>query len=296
MHQRPTKGEVEPTDVGERLDDLERAQRLRCLATSFRSPVPRLVLTRTTMSIFNTIVERFRKESFLPTWLGIVVNPFYILRAGLAREIRAAAPLIQGKVLDIGCGSKPYESLFEQANHYVGLDVPVSGHVHADSHIDCFYDGKRLPFASDAFDAVVSFEVFEHVADLDGLLTEIHRVLKPQAVLLVSMPFSWNEHEVPYDFRRLTSFGMRALLQDSGFEVQGVNKTTTYFLTVCQMLIAYFYQYLFVRGRRVMARPLQVLVVFPMTLIALMVDWLLPSRDEYFCNTVAIARKKPVAS
>lgn len=39
--------------------------------------------------------------------------------------------------------------------------------------------GERLPFEDEEFDAAVSFLLLCVVDDLDGVLTEIHRVLKP---------------------------------------------------------------------------------------------------------------------
>ena len=106
------------------------------------------------------------------------------------------------RVLDFGCGSKPYENLFINIDEYVGCDIEVSGHDHLDSKIDYFFDGKNLPFIDDRFDSVVSFEVFEHIFNLPEILKEINRVTKTSGNILISVPFAWGEHEVPYDFAR----------------------------------------------------------------------------------------------
>lgn len=57
--------------------------------------------------------------------------------------------------------------------------------------IDVLYDGKTLPFADCSFDAVVSFEVFEHIRDVEAVVFEISRVTKPSGELLVSIPLTW---------------------------------------------------------------------------------------------------------
>ena len=39
--------------------------------------------------------------------------------------------------------------------------------------------GANLPFESDRFDLITSFQVIEHIVDMDPYLSEIRRVLKP---------------------------------------------------------------------------------------------------------------------
>jgi SAM-dependent methyltransferase len=234
--------------------------------------------------------DRIRREAFLITPLSLVINHLYITRNGLFKSISKVAPSIRGEVLDFGCGSKPYETLFTNASSYIGVDIQVSGHSHKDSKIDVFYDGKTIPFPDKKFDAVVCFEVLEHVFNLEEVLAEIRRVLKPGGQLLVSIPFAWDEHEVPYDFARYTSYGITHLFEKSGFHVVELTKTSTYVLAVCQMFIAYIVQYALPR-KRFVRRPLLLMVILPLNLLSLFVNALLPRRYEYFCNSVVLSRK-----
>ncbi|MCS6766613.1 MAG: methyltransferase domain-containing protein [Candidatus Protistobacter heckmanni] len=246
--------------------------------------------------MISSLKKRLRKEAFITSPLSIVINPVYIIRNGLYKAISNITPNIKGNVLDFGCGSKPYESLFVNANSYVGVDIEVSGHNHKDSKVDYFYDGKKLPFNDASFDAIVCFEVFEHVFNIEEVLTEIHRVLKPNGQLLISIPFAWDEHEIPYDFARYTSFGITHILNKNNFEVVKLTKTTTYILTVFQMLIAYLCQYALPKGR-LFGRISQLIFIFPLNVLALLLNTLLPKRYEYFCNNVVLAAKveaKPV--
>lgn len=233
--------------------------------------------------------RRIWKDAFLTTPLSLLINPFYIIRNGIFQAISAAAPQIKGKILDFGCGSKPYESLFTQAASYVGVDIKVSGHDHENSKVDIYYDGKTLPFPAQHFDAVVSFEVFEHLFHPDEILSEIRRVLKPGGTLLITIPFAWDEHETPFDFARYTTFGIRHVLTRNGFEITEIKKTSTYWLAICQMLIAYLVQHVFPKGTR--GKLLQLLIVFPFTAMALLLNRLLPQRYDYFCNSVTLAKK-----
>ena len=240
-----------------------------------------------------SLKKRLRQEAFLVTPLSIVTNPVYIIRNGLFKAISQIAPTLKGNILDFGCGSKPYESLFKTANSYIGVDIEVSGHNHKESKVDFFYDGKILPFDDNHFDVVVCFEVFEHVFNIEEVLAEINRVLKSDGQLLISIPFAWDEHEIPFDFARYTSYGISHILSINGFEVVELKKTTTYFLAVSQMFIAYLCQYVLPKGR-LLSRLSQLLIIFPITVIFLTLDSLLPKRYEYFCNSVVLARKGSV--
>jgi hypothetical protein len=106
---------------------------------------------RRNRSLLGKIKMRLRQEAFLTTPLAMFISPVYIIRRGLYRGILKMAPKIVGNVLDLGCGSKPYESLFINAKSYVGVDIKLSGHNHKDSKVDFFYDGKVLPFPDNSY-------------------------------------------------------------------------------------------------------------------------------------------------
>ena len=233
---------------------------------------------------------RLRKEAFITTPLSAVINPFYIIRNGLYQAILQFAPEIKGQVLDFGCGSKPYESLFSNATSYVGVDLEVTGHDHRNSKVDFYYDGKTLPFPDGHFDTVVCFEVFEHIFNLDEILVEIRRVLKPNGNICLSVPFAWDEHEAPYDFARYTSYGITHILKKNGFEAVQVKKTTTYFLAISQLFIAYLSQYVLPK-KGLLSRATQLVFIFPTTLCCLAVNLVLPKRYEYFCNSVVLSTR-----
>jgi len=62
---------------------------------------------------------------------------------------------------------------------------------------------------------------------------------------LITVPFVWDEHEIPYDFERYTSYGIKHLLENHGFEIVNLMKTTNYIETIIQMLCAYISQHIF---------------------------------------------------
>ena len=81
---------------------------------------------------------------------------------------------------------------------------------------------------------VVANEVFEHVFNPLDFLGVIKRVLRPGGMLLMTVPFVWDEHEQPYDFARYSSFGIKSVLEKNGFEIIAQRKTVTNFGVIIQ--------------------------------------------------------------
>jgi SAM-dependent methyltransferase len=134
-------------------------------------------------------------------------------------------PAMRGVVLDLGCGTKPFaEDIARHSDTYVGVDWNNSLHTRtADIIADL---NKPLPFADASIDHVVSFEVLEHLAEPEVLLTETSRVLRHGGLLTLSMPFQWWEHESPWDYQRFTRHGLRHRLNKAGFTDITVTNTT----------------------------------------------------------------------
>jgi SAM-dependent methyltransferase len=66
---------------------------------------------------------------------------------------------------------------------------------------------------------VVSFQVLEHVWDLETYLREVRRVLKRDGTFLVSTHGSWLYHPHPGDYRRWTGEGLRREVETRGFRL-----------------------------------------------------------------------------
>lgn len=68
----------------------------------------------------------------------------------------------------------------------------------------------------EVLDVVLSTQTLEHVPDPHGSVREMHRVLRPGGVLLLSVPFTSVYHPVPEDFWRWTQEGLVKLVRDNG--------------------------------------------------------------------------------
>lgn len=219
----------------------------------------------------------------------MIANPFYLARSGLLRELQEFFPELTGEILDVGCGTKPYRA-FIPATRYVGLDID-NPETRRRGFADLFYDGTSFPLGDASFDGVLCSQVFEHVFRPRDFLAEIHRVLRPGGRLLLTVPFIWDEHEKPVDFGRYSSFGLRAVLTEAGFEVVASRKSLADARALFQLWNAYVY-----KVSRSRHRALNALVTVgcmaPVTLLGLTLGRLLPRCDDLFLDNVVLARKR----
>lgn len=140
-------------------------------------------------------------------------------------SLARVAPRAHGRLLDVGCGDKPYEHLFRPfVSEYLGVEHEAAFRQTASSARnrgpDVFYDGKRLPFADGEFDTVLSVQTLEHTPEPRQLILEMARVLHPHGRLLLSAPFSFRLHEEPHDYFRYSPHGLRALCAEAGLVVE----------------------------------------------------------------------------
>jgi 2-polyprenyl-3-methyl-5-hydroxy-6-metoxy-1,4-benzoquinol methylase len=103
-----------------------------------------------------------------------------------------------GRILDIGCGSYPlFLSGIEFSEKY-GLDKSISLNLRLEGMKLSNYDLETrsdLSFDDSFFDVVTMLAVFEHIEkpNLKLLLREIHRVLKPGGVYILTTPAAWTD-------------------------------------------------------------------------------------------------------
>jgi SAM-dependent methyltransferase len=142
-------------------------------------------------------------------------DPNYLSYKFLFLELKTAIDkYASGKVLDIGCGNKPYKDFFEKKiESYTGCDMIQSDK----NEVDIICPATEIPLAQNTMDTVFSTQVIEHVADHGKMLAEAYRILKPGGYLILSGPMYWEHHEVPFDFFRFTRYGFEYILQKEGF-------------------------------------------------------------------------------
>jgi SAM-dependent methyltransferase len=96
-------------------------------------------------------------------------------------------------LLDVGCAfSFMLSVLGRRARHRFGVEYDIGKLREArrrfkEEHFICG-SGEALPFANETMNVITFFEVLEHVAQEHRFLAEVHRVLKPGGLILLSVP------------------------------------------------------------------------------------------------------------
>lgn len=126
----------------------------------------------------------------------------------LDRTVRPSLRQLNGRTLVVGAGLEDYSALISSTHELITTDIIMSPHTNSVA------DAHDLPFSDNSFDSYVAIEVFEHLQSPEKAATEIHRVLKPGAVAILSIPFLFRVHGDPSDFQRLTKSGLQVLFED----------------------------------------------------------------------------------
>ena len=168
-------------------------------------------------------------------------QPHFLERVSIVQALRELLHRVKpGRLLDVGCGMKPYESLLTlPGSRYFGTDWPVSmeGSYGDSTRADFFSNSMVLPFRERTFDTIVSTQVLEHVRQPEIVIREMARVLKPSGILILSAPMTWPLHEEPHDYYRYTLHGLRHLLEEADFEILDEIPRGNNWTTMAQMFL-----------------------------------------------------------
>ena len=174
-------------------------------------------------------------------------SPTYAVRAPLAAWLREEAARAgrdfgRPRVLDVGCGPKPYFPFFEPyASEYVGVDVDnpaaeLTGAV------------EELPVADRSFDVVLCTQVLEHALDPERAVAELSRVVAPGGRVLASTHGVQVYHPSPEDLWRWTHTGLERLFTEHG-DWKTVTVRPGAGTTACVAMVLAIYVDLLVRKR-----------------------------------------------
>lgn len=154
-------------------------------------------------------VGRRRRTPSVP-----IFYPDWLLLHELSRDVGAMLETYaRGTLLDIGCGAKPYAEAGPRVERWIGVDL-------ADNpEADINGTAYAIPVSDAYADCVLCTQVLEHLEDPRAALVEFGRVLKPNGLLILSVPQYWPLHEEPRDFFRYTEIGLTTVMRSCGFDI-----------------------------------------------------------------------------
>lgn len=195
-------------------------------------------------------------------------------------------------VLDVGAGERIWQHLFKHCD-YKTQDKCVGEPMWNYSKIDYKSDATKIPIEDSVVDVVILTQVLEHIPEPECALREMNRILKNHGKIYITVPLGWREHETPYDFYRYTSFGIKYLLEKTGFKLISLEKQGGYFKHMGMKLWA-FIQLPFMNRNNLLTTPLKLFFVPCLTLFSLIcyvVDGL-DKEKEMTLGFMVVAEKK----
>jgi SAM-dependent methyltransferase len=236
------------------------------------------------------LLDCYTKLSFGSSWFGVFINPFWICRRELALALGRLAPRLTGMVLDFGAGSQPYRSLLKNCSSYVSLeyDTPQNRERKV---ADIFYNGHTIPAESSSYDGILSTQTLEHVPNPDVIVAEWARVLKVGGMLLITMPFMWPEHEMPYDYQRYSSGGLRRLLEKSGFEIVEQHRLLSDCRAPAQLFNAWIFDSILVKFRPKILRFILIpILCTPVSVLSTVLSAIFPKSKNTYLDNLVLAK------
>jgi SAM-dependent methyltransferase len=172
-----------------------------------------------------------KREHPLARWHNILI---YLL---VDKEIRRRLErFASGRMVDVGCGTKPYRELAaSHVTEHVGVDLPDGRHGQAG--VDVFASAYETGLDDASFDTLLCTDVLEHLEEPQRAVDEAFRLLRPGGHGIYTVPFFWHLHEEPRDFYRYTEHGLAHLFRRAGFEVIEITALSGFVATFTQELI-----------------------------------------------------------
>jgi len=199
---------------------------------------------------------------------------------------------IHGRLIDIGCGDKPYEPYVrDYVSEHVGIDHEKT--LHKIDNIDIFAPAYEIPVKSASFDCALCTNVLEHLEEPGRAIAECARVLKPDGIAVYAMPFIYAPHEEPRDFYRYTKHGIHYLFEKNGFQLIELKALSGFWVTFSMALTLHIWKFRRKKRLRKILKPLFMLIppfVILIQSIGYVLD-LINKNEEWTWMFLVVAKK-----
>jgi SAM-dependent methyltransferase len=157
-------------------------------------------------------------HSVLDSLKYTILHPQWQANRCQLQSLKITDAIRDSHILDIGSGNADYHDKLSPDNTLVTLDYPDTNKRYKRYPV-IYGTAIALPFTDNHFDYTFLLEVLEHIELDREAVGEAFRVLKPGGRLIVSVPFLYPSHDIPYDFRRYTAYGLTSILEHAGFSL-----------------------------------------------------------------------------
>ena len=147
-----------------------------------------------------------------------------------------------------------------------------------------------MPFEDKYFDSLISNQVFEHVFNPVEFLKEVNRIVKKDGMFLLTVPFIWDEHEQPYDYARYSSFGLKHILNENGFEIIEHRKSNNSMEVVFQLWNEYLYKITLTKNKY-LNLILTIPLMAPVNIIGSLISKIMPKNNDLYLDNIVLAKK-----
>ena len=146
----------------------------------------------------------------------------WLVRHRIVAALERARPHARGRLLDVGCGSKPFASVLAgRVASYIGVDLPGSRDLSRtpDRQPEAFARAEALPFRDESFDTLLSLSLLNYLPEPRAFLAESRRVLRSGGMALLDFTQMLPHDPWVPDYFRFTKTAAAMLLEEEGFEV-----------------------------------------------------------------------------
>lgn len=199
-------------------------------------------------------------------------------------------------ILDAGAGHQRYKPFFDTSiylsqEHPSGIEFKKMQGIEYDliSPLD-----ELIPLQNDSIAGAICTSVVEHVRYPEKFFAESHRILQPGGRFYIHVPFTYHEHEAPYDFQRPTSYGLRAWLQSAGFKKISISPASNSFTGSSSFIMTFLVKELSERGQHQKLKDLAPIVKYCIDMINESVDDYINADADFPIGWIAIAEKDGV--
>jgi 2-polyprenyl-3-methyl-5-hydroxy-6-metoxy-1,4-benzoquinol methylase len=188
----------------------------------------------------NSIGPYYQSEEYIShsdTGKGIINRLYHIVRkrtlSGKRRLVEGMTGVKRGIILDVGAGTGAFLNEMKTTGWQItGLEPDAGARAIADKLYSLSFNtpDKLFEMPQDNYEAITMWHVLEHVHDLNGYVSQLKKLLKPNGKLLIAVPNYtsydavvykefWAAYDVPRHLYHFSPASLKALMEKHGMKI-----------------------------------------------------------------------------